>query len=57
MAAILMIGKSAEFREIHEYYRLRKENPLKEMQSAVGNSPGKRPQQGAGSEIFLLRIS
>ena len=28
-AAISLIGKNAEFREIHEYYRTRKENPLK----------------------------
>ena len=34
-AAISLVGKSAEFREIHEYYRTRKENPLKKMQSVV----------------------
>ena len=34
-AAISLIGKNAEFREIHEYYRSRKENPLKKMQSVV----------------------
>ena len=34
-AAISLVGKNAEFREIHEYYRTRKENPLKEMQSVV----------------------
>ena len=34
-AAISLIGKNAEFREIHEYYRIRKENPLKKMQSVV----------------------
>lgn len=34
-AAISLIGKKAEFREIHEYYRNRKENPLKKMQSVV----------------------
>ena len=34
-AAISLIGKNAEFREIHEYYRGRKENPLKKMQSVV----------------------
>ncbi len=28
-------GKNAEFREIHEYYRTRKENSLKKMQSVV----------------------
>ena len=33
--AILLIGENAEFREIHEYYRSRKENPLKKMQSVV----------------------
>ena len=30
-----LIRKSAEFREIHEYYRARRENPLKKMQSVV----------------------
>ena len=30
-----LIGKNAEFREIHEYYRTRKANPLKKMQSVV----------------------
>ena len=34
-AAISLIGKNAEFREIHEYYRTRRENPLKKMQSVV----------------------
>ena len=34
-AAISLIGKNAEFREIHEYYRSRKKNPLKKMQSVV----------------------
>ena len=34
-AAISLIGKNAEFQEIHEYYRTRKENPLKKMQSVV----------------------
>lgn len=34
-AAISVIGKNAEFREIHEYYRTRKENPLKKMQSVI----------------------
>ena len=34
-AAISLIGKNAEFREIYEYYRSRKENPLKKMQSVV----------------------
>ena len=34
-AAISLVGKNAEFREIHEYYRTRKENPLKKMQSVV----------------------
>lgn len=34
-AAISLIGKNAEFKEIHEYYRTRKENPLKKMQSVV----------------------
>lgn len=34
-ASISLIGKNAEFREIHEYYRTRNENPLKKMQSVV----------------------
>lgn len=34
-AAISVVGKNAEFREIHEYYRTRKKNPLKKMQSVV----------------------
>lgn len=34
-AVISLVGKNAEFREIHEYYRSRKENPLKKMQSVV----------------------
>ena len=33
--AISLIGKNAEFKEIHEYYRTRKENPLKKMQSVI----------------------
>ena len=34
-AAISLVGKNAEFRKIHEYYRTRKEKPLKKMQSVV----------------------
>ena len=34
-AAISLIGNNAEFREIHEYYRTRKDNTLKKMQSVV----------------------
>jgi len=34
-AAISLVGKNAEFREIHEYYQTQKENPLKKMQSVV----------------------
>ena len=34
-AAISLVGKNAEFREIHGYYQTRKENPLKKMQSVV----------------------
>lgn len=34
-AAISLVGKNAEFKAIHEYYRTRKENPLKKMQSVV----------------------
>ena len=33
--AVSLVGKNAEFWEIHEYYRTRKENPLKKMQSVV----------------------
>ena len=34
-AAISVVGKNEEFREIHEYYQNRKKNPLKKMQSVV----------------------
>ena len=34
-AAISLVGRNAEFKAIHEYYRTRKENPLKKMQSVV----------------------
>ena len=34
-AAISVVGKNEEFREIHEYYQTRKKNPLKKMQSVV----------------------
>lgn len=34
-AAISVIGKNAEFRQIHHYYRSREKNPLKKMQSVV----------------------
>lgn len=34
-AAISVIGKNEEFREIHHYYRTREKNPLKKMQSVV----------------------
>lgn len=34
-AAISVIGKNAEFKEIHAYYRTRRQNPLKKMQSVV----------------------
>lgn len=34
-AAISVIGKNKEFREIHDYYRTRKQNPLKKMQSVI----------------------
>lgn len=33
--ALSLIGRNAEFKEIYEYYRTRKENPLKKMQSVV----------------------
>ena len=34
-AAISLIGKNREFKEIHEYYRAREKNPLKKMQSVI----------------------
>ena len=34
-AALSLIGKNAELKTIHEYYRTRKENPLKKTQSVV----------------------
>ena len=34
-AAISVIGKNGEFREIHRYYQTREKNPLKKMQSVV----------------------
>ena len=34
-AAISLIGKNAEFQKIYDYYRSRKGNPLKKMQSVV----------------------
>lgn len=34
-AAISVIGKNAEFKELHCYYRTREKNPLKKMQSVI----------------------
>ena len=34
-AAISVIGKNKEFKEIHHYYRAREKNPLKKMQSVI----------------------
>lgn len=34
-AAISLIGKNVEFKEIHNYYRTREKNPLKKMQSVI----------------------
>ena len=34
-AAISLIARNEEFKEIHGYYRTRKENPLKKMQSVI----------------------
>ena len=34
-AAISLIGKNREFKEIHEYYRTRGKNPLKKMPSVI----------------------
>ena len=37
-AAISVIGKNKEFKEIHHYYRTREKNPLKKMQSVIAVS-------------------
>ena len=34
-AAISVIGKNAEFKELYNYYRNRKDNPLKKMQAVI----------------------
>ena len=34
-AAVSVVGKSKEFKEIHNYYTTRKSNPLKKMQSII----------------------
>lgn len=34
-AALSLVGRNSEFKAIHEYYRTRRENPLKKMQSVV----------------------
>ena len=34
-AAISLISRNEEFKEVHRYYRTRKENPLKKMQSVI----------------------
>ncbi len=34
-AAVSLVGKNAEFKEIHNYYRTRERNPLKKMQSVI----------------------
>ena len=34
-AAVSVVGKNAEFKEIHEYHTTRNNNPLKKMQSIV----------------------
>lgn len=34
-AAISLVGKNPEFKEIHRYYRTREKNPLKKMQSVI----------------------
>lgn len=34
-AAVSVIGKNEEFRQIHEYYTTRDNNPLKKMQSLI----------------------
>lgn len=34
-AAISLIARNEEFKEVHQYYRTRKENPLKKMQSVI----------------------
>lgn len=44
-AAVSVIGKNDEFKEIHQYYTTRDNNPLKKMQSliAVGYSDAAKP--------------
>ncbi len=37
-AAVSVIGKNKEFKEIHHYYRTREKNPLKKMQSVIAVS-------------------
>ena len=34
-AAISLVARNEEFKEVHRYYRTRKENPLKKMQSVI----------------------
>ena len=34
-AAISVIGKNKEFKEIYDYYRMRNKNPLKKMQAVI----------------------
>ena len=34
-ADISLIARNEEFKEVHRYYRTRKENPLKKMQSLI----------------------
>ena len=34
-AAISVIGKNREFKEVYDYYRTREKNPLKKMQSVI----------------------
>ena len=33
--ALCVVSKNTEFKEIYEYYRTRKENPLKKMQALI----------------------
>ena len=34
-AAVSVVGKNAEFKELYTYYRTRKDNPLKKMQAII----------------------
>jgi len=35
LAAVALVGHNDEFRQLHQYYTTRKDNPLKKMQSLM----------------------